>query len=900
MSLKLLRDLVMKQSKSNKFSELFQGGISAVSAKLKDVAKKVKKIITWDSSDLHPMRGEDAHDQIEAWKMQGRELYKLGRSVLEEKQRHLNGASGVTPSMYDRRKGRILTAYTGDLTAEAMRDSSYEGRHAVSLCLLGESARFWGEKEHAFCAHYLMNSEDKYDLYLRGFSREGSLLVAKVNNNSLTREQVESCDPVFVVTKSPEGYKITFALLEYEYVYADGAEHKYNEVLSISEYLIGFQHDTFNATHVRNNRLPYEGNAIYTPLSITRMSSGDIVVLGRSVGDSRVPSTNQGYFAWMFSAETLELLKVRGDHTNSYFFSRVGGSSAEFPERLLIWDDVRDHISLTYISTYLASEGARFFSKYKAHSADFPAYSRSAVDSLMRSPDRCFIETPRCNIEAIGISLSEEHIEYIQGISVNGARYIVYIVRPWDNKRMGKLCVASFSRGMYEVLQNIVPIKFLVSSLNVKAEDDHLGVMIVEKDAGLLHMYDLRPSQLHAAGKCDINTVTKDIANLSAEDFINIADKGTKIISQSMRKVSSARSIVSVTRGQMAGIPVSRKSKFVLRVVEYAAVKEISTTASTQHSVERASSGLRKRGDVVIAALPVASVTQPMTAEYNSRGNVVATRGAANVTIVSTRAMNDKASGDATTYASVPISGIGQERKVCSTPGGLGCIGNASDEGERAVIEAPQEQVFTEPGISTTTVKIRGDVEDTTVVTMVKHNSTMESGGNETTTVPGLSTVTQQSVATVDDIISDSSGDKFRRDIHSNMSVTTSRPCNGSCSTASQTPLPMDNKTIAPTEAIYKTDMVSSAMAASSIAILLLAVILVVACLLYVRWRTGSFVQTRGMYRHIYEEGNARRTRRGGGGLNTDVGMHNIHPDTTFARVDGATSGFECVTTQEL
>ena len=510
------------------------------------------------------------------WQVIGQALYQQSNSLIVDR----NKSSYIG---YDATKSPSIRI---NVRKRGVDDSVGHGE--ILQCLGGINTRFWGDKKGAFCAYYLEEPGEGYDMYMQGFFRSGTLQV-KVNDVPIPERQVKNYSPVCTSDTSSNGYKIAILFIERSDLSLDIDGD--GDVLVINEYYINTTKSEELTVQRRSRRLrSTEERAYKYPLGAMRDSGGNIVVVCKVRGDYRVAPSDQGYFLWKFSGANLQLMSPRNiqhDHQGIYMFRRFGGSAIDDPEYLIIWGERGDFPFLSYVSRYLISRRSTYLNQYKSYDAVF----YSDYNGVIRSPGqldmKCMISTSQCNIDSRGIVLSGSNISNVRGITVAGIRYTFYVSKSYKTGQ--NLGFAMQDEGIFSVIEDFIPIKFSVSSLNVKhAGNDYVTVMLVERDSTFVHVYDVDLRQFMDALWYKVNSITFDYRSMDIDKFINAVSSGTRVILPGMREVVTTSEQVTIIKGHSVGIPVSTTKKHMLKIVKYHDVENFSVVSTVNESEERA------------------------------------------------------------------------------------------------------------------------------------------------------------------------------------------------------------------------------------------------------------------------------------------------------------------------
>lgn len=487
-----------------------------------------------DTSDNHDDAGDDlgdASDDIEddrddkdyestaeePWQVGGRRLYKITQDFLEERQTFFSQNNFG----YNRKNSGNVVKEHSLVTDEANNSKVFQ-------CFMGNKTRFWASGDKAFCVYYHECAQG-YDMYVHFFrGNESRVISSKVNSAPFSVEHVESYEPVFAVFEGNDEYRITFVHVEDQDISPWEESSKKSNAMVISQYVTWVAANDSLIVRGRSYRLEGASDDLYrNPLAVLHDVKGDVLVAGKYKGDSRLSATDQGYFLWRFSAETLAPVIRRNrmsQDIRSYLFRRFGGSSLERPDHLVMWNRGNDRLALTYIGNFLSVKDQEYYHPYKAFDAVFFRNKATARLMVLR---QCLIGTSLCNIEARGVVLTAERIKLLKGIIVGRERYLFYVTRSLGTLLTEGLSVAVLGEVTYTVFEDIVPIRFSASALNLKRDVDgaHVEVMLLDTASSHVHVYRIDLRQLKSKVGCNIEAFSINCRNLDVQGMIALSGR---------------------------------------------------------------------------------------------------------------------------------------------------------------------------------------------------------------------------------------------------------------------------------------------------------------------------------------------------------------------------------------
>ncbi|UQD54454.1 hypothetical protein [Anaplasma phagocytophilum] len=493
-------------------------GLGSVVAYVQNSVADKQRSDTGDSSTEYDSESSIEYVAEEPAQAQGRMLYRKKGDFLEERE----GFFDKNDFSYGRENsGSIVDKIYGrSMGIDQPKNPE------IFQCLVGNQARFWSSGDKAFCVHY-RECVQGYDMYLHVFYGDSAIL-SKVNSAPFSAEHVEHYSPVYAVFECNAEYRITFVHVEDQGISPWEASSRKVNALVLSQYVIGIDDNNSLLVEGRSYRLEAgAGEAYRNPLAILHDVRGDVLVTGKSKGDSRLSATDQGYFLWRFSAATLQPVVRRNKMSSeirSYLFRRFGGSSLERPEHLVLWDQGSDRLALTYIGSYIAVEDREYYHPYKAFDAVF---FRNKATARLMSLRQCLIGTHLCNIEARGgVVLTAKKMKLIYGRAIGDLRYIFYVTRSLDTLRVEELSVAMLGGGTYTVLQGIIPMGFSASSINLKSVDGiHVEVMLLDAASLRVNVYRIDLRQLNSKKECRIDAFSIKYGSLGAQEILAVTKR---------------------------------------------------------------------------------------------------------------------------------------------------------------------------------------------------------------------------------------------------------------------------------------------------------------------------------------------------------------------------------------
>ena len=518
------------------------------------------------ANDVHENENE------EDWKKVGSDLYQSASLFAELQARSVQ--AGRPTGLSVRKRGA-----TGTLGAK--NDSQ-------TICFQGINARFWVAQGEGFCAYYKQDAPDNgYNLYLWSSALNGRPAL-RVNWVPFFAEQIRYHAPVFTSADDGKTHKIVFVFIEPD----TQAEMtlRGGSVLAIREYATVLSESGSDATiserHFRMKSargIKYQG-----PLGIARDEAGNIIVVGKAKGDRRAQVLNQGYFAWKFSNETLNLImprSIKGDDSG-YLFCRWGGSLPTHPEHLVVWATDAGALSLTYIGNYLMFTKSGYVNVYKANKGNVDL--RSIYNSAApQGTDRCLIDTKQCNIDSTSVVLSEDStVEKINSVVIGDVHCMFYIARVTRTRCV--LGVVSFVGGTYCAVKNVAVLDFPTLSLNVR--DIGRGramVAIAERGRPNIHSYNIDVGKLRQRDKKTLRVFTKNYTVIDEGEFIKAVYKGTVGIVNEGEKYTRSRKPASAVCGQVRNLPVSLRRRIAVETISSGVTAD--TTNSTMYIAQRPS-----------------------------------------------------------------------------------------------------------------------------------------------------------------------------------------------------------------------------------------------------------------------------------------------------------------------
>lgn len=548
-------------------------------SKISDVRKNVQVLTDYlrlRAASSRREKGEVHNDEdVESWRSEGKRLYEAGAALVE---------SHSTPTIDPMRSG----------INERSSGNELEGSNSATFsCFQGVNARFWLSQEIGFCAYYMQNATGEgYNLYLwsSAFSERDAL---RVNWVPFAEEQVKYYAPVFTSSYDGSIHRIVFVFIEPD-ARIKGA-FMGGSVLALREYALELSANGSDVTvSERNFRLRGRSGIKYNePLGITRDEAGDIIVVGKSKGDRRVPDINQGYFAWKFSGETMNLImpkSIKGDN-GGYLFCRWGGSQPTRPEHLVVWGAEAGALSLTYVGSYLVFTENGYKNIYKANSGKIRAlesiYNESAV---LSGTDRCLVNTRLCNIDSTSVVLAENSIvEQVNGATVGHMSCMFYVARVNENRRL--LGVVIFDRGMYCVIKDLAVLDFSTLSMNVIRESSSkVSVTIAGSGKPNIYTYNIDLGDFGRLGmqvKHTLKVETRNRVGIDMDELMKPAGKNVGFEGNSMRS-SRSRKTTSVLCGQVRGVPVSSRRQIVIETIDRGIANGISAINASQGQGDKA------------------------------------------------------------------------------------------------------------------------------------------------------------------------------------------------------------------------------------------------------------------------------------------------------------------------
>ena len=500
------------------------------------------------------------NEDTEGWKEEGKKLYHIAASLAEERGRGIR-ATGKSVGSGLSIKGRSAANTLG------------KSKSVQPGCLQGINARFWVAQGKGFCTYYQQDDPDSgYYLFLWS-SALNERPAIRVNTVPFSEEQIRYHAPVFTSTDNGSTHLIAFAFIEPDTGIRMALRG--GSVLEIKEYAVELTgHNSNAAISERNFRMKSAVDIKYQgPLGIIRDESGDIIVVGKAKGDRRVQVLNQGYFAWKFSNETLDLIVPRSikRDDSGYLFCRWGGSQPTRPEHLVVWDIGDDALSLTYIGNYLVFAQEGYADIYKAHSASIGSFRSLYNTTAIFGTERCLVDTRMCNIDSTAAILSKDSVvEKVNNVILGELHCMFYIARAGRRNR-SVLGVVTFDRGTYCVIENIAVIDFPALSLNVRSiGSSRAEVAVTERGKSNIHLYTVNVGDLSKLGTWDrrtLSVVARNYSGVDETEFIE-AVYGENIESITDRQKSSrTRKETMILCGQLRGIPVSSRKGITVETI---------------------------------------------------------------------------------------------------------------------------------------------------------------------------------------------------------------------------------------------------------------------------------------------------------------------------------------------
>ncbi|CEG21032.1 hypothetical protein [Anaplasma phagocytophilum] len=494
-------------------------GLGSVVAYVQNSVADKQRSDTGDSSTEYDSESSIEYVAEESEQDQGRMLYRKTKDFFEEREGFFDNN--------DFSYGRENSGSIVDKIYGRSMGIDQPKNPEIFQCLIGNQTRFWSSEDKAFCVHYRKSARG-YDMYLHVFYGDSAIL-SKVNSAPFSAEHVGHYAPVYAVFECNAEYRITFVHVEDQGISPwEASSHRVN-TLVLSQYVIGIDGNNSLLVEGRSYRfVAGAGEEYRAPLAVLHDVRGDVLVTGKSKGDSRLSATDQGYFLWRFSAATLQPVVRRNKMSSeirSYLFRRFGGSSLERPEHLVLWDrQGSDRLALTYIGSYIAVEDREYYHPYKAFDAVF---FRSKATARLMSLRQCLIGTHLCNIEARGgVVLTAKKMKLIYGRAIGDLRYIFYVTRSLDALRMEELSVAMLGGGTYTVLQGIIPMGFSASSINLKSVDGiHVEVMLLDTASLRANVYRIDLRQLNSKKECRIDAFSINYSSLGTQEILAVTKR---------------------------------------------------------------------------------------------------------------------------------------------------------------------------------------------------------------------------------------------------------------------------------------------------------------------------------------------------------------------------------------